>query len=248
MIKTVLIDDEADARFMLRNLLDRHFSDRINVVGEAEEVDTAIKLIRELSPDLVFLDVRINDQTGFDVLEAFDRHNFEVIFVTAYDEYAVRAFEFSATGYVMKPIKVSALEEAIRSAERKSETDRLAASQKLKVLVEQYGTGGEVRKLVIPHIDGFNIVDLADIIRLEGDRNYTLFVLRNRKPILATKTLGEYESLLGDFSFYRIHQSTVVNLRHVTAYHRSDNSVETVDGARSVLSRMRKAGFIERFL
>jgi len=248
MMKAVLIDDEDDARFMLRSLLERHFADRVSIIGEADDLDSALTLLQQTPPDLVFLDIRINERTGFDLLEALGDHPFEVIFVTAFDEYALRAFEFSAVGYLMKPVKISALREAIRSVERKYEAGRAEGSRKLKVLVEHYGVRGEVRKLVVPHMDGFNIIDLDDIVRLEGERNYTHFVINGRRRILATKPLGEYEALLADFGFYRIHQSTLVNLRHVVAYHRIDNTVETVDGVRSSLSRMRKAGFMERFI
>lgn len=248
MIRAIIIDDEDDARFMLRNLLERHLNERVALIGEADDVDEGLKLIERTTPDLVFLDIKINDQTGFDLLERFNEPSFEVVFVTAYDEFALRAFEFSATGYLMKPIRISALEEAIRSVERKTKSERASAGDRIKILVEHYGDRGEVRKLVIPHHDGFNIVDLDDIVRLEGDRNYTHFVFRERKRICATKSLGEYEKLLTEYGFYRIHQSTMLNLRHVTAYHRADSTVESIDGVRSALSRQRKAGFMERFL
>lgn len=248
MIRAVIIDDEDDARFMLKNLLERHFNTNVQLVGEAEDINEGQALIERTAPDLVFLDIKINDQTGFDLLERIEQPNFEVVFVTAYDEFALRAFEFSAIGYLMKPIRISALEEAIRSVERKTKPEPAAANDRIKILIEHYGDRGEVRKLVIPHLDGFNIVDLSDIIRLEGDRNYTHFIFRERKRICATKSLGEYEKLLTEYGFYRIHQSTMLNLRHVTAFHRADNTVESIDGVRSALSRQRKAGFMDRFL
>lgn len=248
MIRAVIIDDEDDARFMLKNLLERHFSSRIELIGEADDINDGYALIKRTNPHLVFLDIKINHQTSFDLLERFNEASFDVVFVTAYDEFALRAFEFSAISYLMKPIRISALEEAIRSVERKIKADRSNAGDRIKILIEHYGDRSDVRKLVIPHHDGFNIVALNDIIRLEGDRNYTHFVFRERKRICATKSLGEYEKLLTEYGFYRIHQSTMVNLQHVTAYHRSDNSVESIDGVRSTLSRQRKAGFMERFL
>lgn len=248
MIQALIIDDEEDARFMLRSLVERHFSDKIEVTGEADSVSDGIELINRHKPELVFLDIRMNRETGFDLLQAIDNKDFEVVFVTAYDEYAVNAFRFSAMGYLMKPVKISALREIIESYIKKSEEDRNDARKRLKILIENYGDDRKISKLVISNMEGFRVVDIEEIIRLEGDRNYTNFILRNGKRILATKTLGDYDTLLHEFGFFRIHQSTVVNLRHVTAFHRSDNLVEMVDGTQSSVSRLRKAAFLERFI
>ena len=248
MIKAVVIDDEEDARFMLRSLIERHFADKVEVSGEADCVSDGIELINREKPEIVFLDIRMNRETGFDLLHAIDKKDFEVVFVTAYDEYAVTAFRFSAMGYLMKPIKISALREIIEAYEKKSTDERNDSRGRLKVLIENYGADRKIHKLVIPNMEGFQVVDIEDIIRLEGDRNYTHFVLRNGKRILATKTLGDYDSLLHEFGFFRIHQSTVVNLRHVTAFHRNDSMVEMIDGVQSSVSRLRKAEFLKKFI
>ncbi|TVR39279.1 MAG: DNA-binding response regulator [Cryomorphaceae bacterium] len=248
MIKAIIIDDEEDARFMLRSLIERHFADKVEIAGEADSVSGGIEMINRHKPELVFLDIRMNRETGFDLLKAIDNKDFEVVFVTAYDEYAVNAFRFSAMGYLMKPVKISALREVIESLVKKSTEDRNDARKRLKILIENYGSDRKISKLVISNMEGFRVVDIEEIIRLEGDRNYTNFILRDGKRILATKTLGDYEQLLNEFGFFRIHQSTVVNLRHVTAFHRSDNMVEMVDGTQHAVSRLRKAAFLERFI
>lgn len=248
MIQALIIDDEEDARFMLRSLIERHFSDTVEVAGEADSVSDGIELISRLKPELVFLDIRMNRETGFDLLQAIENKDFEVVFVTAYDQYAVNAFRFSAMGYLMKPIKISALREVIEAVVKKSAEDRIDARKRLKVLIENYGDDRKISKLVISNMEGFRVLDIEDVIRLEGDRNYTHFILRDGKRILATKTLGDYERLLNEFGFFRIHQSTVVNLRHVTAFHRSDNMVEMIDGTQSSVSRQRKAAFLARFI
>lgn len=248
MIRALIVDDEEDARFMLRSLIERHFSDQIEVAGEADSVSDGVALINQLKPELLFLDIRMNRETGFDLLQAIDNKDFEVVFVTAYDEYAVNAFRFSAMGYLMKPVKISALREIVESFVKKSSEDRNDAKKRLKILIENYGDDRKIHKLVIPNMEGFRVVDIEEIIRLEGDRNYTHFILRNGKRILATKTLGDYDALLHEFGFFRIHQSTVVNLRHVMAFHRNDNTVEMVDGAQSSVSRLRKAAFLEKFI
>src|SRR6056297_1499338 len=139
MIKALIIDDEEDARFMLRSLIERHFSDKIEIAGEADSVSDGIELINRQKPELVFLDIRMNRETGFDLLEAIEDKDFEVVFVTAYDEYAVNAFRFSAMGYLMKPVKISALREVIDSFVKKTAEDRNDARKRLKILIENYG-------------------------------------------------------------------------------------------------------------
>lgn len=202
MIQALIIDDEEDARFMLRSLIERHFSDKIEVAGEADSVSDGVELINRQKPELVFLDIRMNRETGFDLLEAIDNKDFEVVFVTAYDEYAVNAFRFSAMGYLMKPVKISALREIIESYIKKSDEDRNDARKRLKILIENYGDDRKISKLVISNMEGFRVVDIEDIIRLEGDRNYTNFILRDGKRILATKTLGDYDTTLHEFGFF----------------------------------------------
>ena len=124
MIRALIVDDEEDARFMLRSLIKRHFSDQIEIAGEADSVSDGIELINRLKPELLFLDIRMNRETGFDLLHAIENKDFEVVFVTAYDEYAVNAFRFSAMGYLMKPVKISALREIVESFIKKSTDER----------------------------------------------------------------------------------------------------------------------------
>lgn len=249
MLKAVLIDDEKDARFILRNLLERKFSDKIEVIGEADDVVPGVEVIRTLKPDLVFLDVQMKKGTGFDLLNEFDEINFEVIFVTAHNQFAVEAFKFSAFGYLLKPIKHQDLGEVIEKLEIKLLQSRDKVKDRLKVLIENYGNEGEVQKLILPNVEGFQVLKVRDIIRLEGDRNYTNFILLGGKKITASKNLGEYEELLNQHGFFRIHQSTIVSLRHILAYFKTDGgTVEMIDGAKLKVSRYRKAEFLSRFM
>ncbi|MCD6069250.1 MAG: DNA-binding response regulator [Bacteroidetes bacterium] len=249
MIKVLIIDDEKDARFLLRNMLERSFADKISVIAEAEDVEPGILAIETHKPDVVFLDVQMRKGTGFDLLQGIGNLDFEVVFITAHNQYAVDAFKFSAFGYLLKPIKLKDITEVIDKLESHLIQQKDSADKRLKVLVENYGADGEIQKLIISNIDGFQVVKIKDILRLEGDRNYTHFITEEGKKITASKSLGEFEELLNNYGFFRIHQSTMVNLRHVTGYQKGDGgSVEMSDGSNQKLSRHRKAEFIKRFI
>ncbi|MDX2360729.1 MAG: LytTR family DNA-binding domain-containing protein [Crocinitomicaceae bacterium] len=248
MIKAIIIDDEKDARFLLRNLLEKKFGKQIKILAEAEDVEPGIEAIEKHKPDLVFLDIQMKKGTGFDLLNKLGTVDFEVIFITAYDQYAVDAFKFSAFGYLLKPIKTKDLAEVISKLEVHMAESNRETAKRLKILVENYGSEGDIQKIIIPNVEGFQVVKIADIIRLEGDRNYTHFIVQNNKKITTSKSLGEYEELLNDCGFFRIHQSTIVSLRHITGYVKGDGgSVVMVDGETLKVSRHRKSEFLERF-
>ncbi len=248
MIRTILIDDEEDARFLLKNQLNRHFKGKFEICGEADDVDEGVAAIKEHKPDLVFLDIQMKTGTGFDVLDAFDEVDFEVIFITAFHQFALEAFKFSAFGYLLKPIKTRDLSAIVEKLEKHLDASKSNVNTRLKVLVENYGDNGDIQKLIVNNIDGFQVVKIQDIIRLEGDRNYTHFILNGRKKITASKSLGEYEELLNQYGFLRVHQSTIISMRHVEGYQRGDGGmVDMTDGASVKVSRNRKSEFLKRF-
>lgn len=249
MIRTILIDDEKDARFILRDMLERNHATRVTVVAEADDVDSGMEAIQKHRPDLVFLDIRMPQGTGFELLEKLGTLDFEVIFITAYDQYAVKAFQFSAFGYLMKPVRISELSQVISRFENQQKLVKQDTEKRIKVLVENYGDDRTIRKIVISNMGGFSVVNIEDILRLEGDRNYTHFILSASERITTSKTLGEYEELLSEHGFFRIHQSTIVNLRHVKGYTKGDGGmVEMIDGKTFPLARNRKAAFVEKFI
>ncbi len=248
MIKALIIDDEKDARFILRNLLERKYSEQIEIIGEAEDVIPGIEAINLLNPDVVFLDIQMRKGTGFDLLAQLKKIDFEIVFITAHNQFGVEAFKFSAFSYLLKPINSKDLGDVIEKLQTKFYSSKKRTNDRLKVLIENYGNDGEVQKLIVPNIDGFQVVKMSNIIRLEGDRNYTKFILLGDKKLTTSKNLGEYEELLNAHGFFRIHQSTIVNLRHISAYLKTDGGiVETIDGAKMKLSRYRKSEFFNRF-
>ncbi len=250
MIKTILIDDEKDARFILRNMIEKKFANQVEVIAEADDVESGINAIEQYKPDLIFLDIKMPQGTGFDLLSKISNVNFEVIFVTAYDNYAIKAFQCSAFGYLMKPLKEIELKKLISklSEQYALKNSKSTIQKRVKVLIENYGDDKKVFKLVLSNVEGFKVVALENIIRIEGDGNYTRFILENTNAIISSKNLGEYDDLLNDHGFFRIHQSTIVNLRHVTGFRKiAGGQVEMSDGAQGKLSRHRKAQFMERF-
>lgn len=249
MIRALIIDDEQDARFLLKNQLSRNFTNNIAVIGEADNVLSGIEAIKKLKPEVVFLDIKMPDGTGFDILhKTKDEFQFEVVFITAHDNYAIKAFQFSAFGYLLKPIKTTNITPIIEKLETHLNIIKKGTDQRLKVLIENYGDDRKIKKIVIANIEGFQVLNIEEIIRLEGDKNYTHFILTNNKKYIASKTIGDYEELLNDHGFFRAHQSTIINLRLVKGYKKNDEKIEMADGKFIKLSRHRKTDFIRRFI
>ena len=245
--KTVIIDDEESARGTLKTILARYFP-QYNIVGEGNNVASGKTAIMQAKPELVFLDIKMPDGTGFDLIKQLDEVDFEVVFTTAYDNYAIRAFEASAMGYLLKPIDIEKLANVLEKVEIVLRQQQKANIRQLQVLMDTYGTG-QVRRLVIPSIEGFEVVEIEQLVRCEGERNYTNFILANGSKVLTSKTLKEYEELLVKHGFFRIHKSHLINLLHVKRYVKGDGgSVEMSDGASLQISRDKKEAFSKRFL
>jgi two-component system LytT family response regulator len=188
MIKVAIIDDEENARYVLSKTLESYFNN-IQIVGMADDVQTGIELIKKEKPELVFLDIKMKSGTGFDLLQKIDSLDFEVVFVTAYDNFAVQAFEYSAFDYLLKPVKIKDLKKVIERFALRAKSGDAKNSKRLKVLIENYSNGGKVNKIVISSNKGFDVVDLEDIIRLEGESNYTFFHLQTGRKITAKEFL-----------------------------------------------------------
>ena len=248
MIRAVIIEDENRARQLLQAMVAQHLNGRVEIVAEADDVETGLKAIQLHQPDLVFLDIQMPGGTGFDLLSQIDQLDFEIVFVTAYDEYAIKAIRYSAFGYLLKPITPNDLLDVVSRLENHLQLLRGDSGKRVKVLIENYGDDRKIKKLIINHLNGFDVSLVEDIIRLEGDGNYTNFIITQGRKVVTSRTLGEYEELLFDLGFYRIHQSTIVNLRHVTKYLKgTGGKVEMSDGKLFNVSRYRKAGFLKFF-
>lgn len=246
MIKAVIIDDEKDARYLLHKMLIKKFGEEITVTAEADSCATGVEVIQEHRPDIVFLDIQLTDGTAFDLLNSLDSHSFNLVFVTAYDRFAIKAFEFSAVGYLVKPLNPAELDKAFERI-KKLRAESKKAFAGIKVLIENYNAG-KIKKIVVPNADGFNIVQLENILYVKSIRNYSEFFLTDKTKIVTSKTLVIYEKLLVDHGFFRIHQTYLINLTHIKSYVRSDGGgVKMISGEILPVARQKKAELLEKF-
>ena len=217
MIKSLIIDDEKKAAEGLKAQLAR-VAPQVQVVGTAQTVADAYTLILKTQVDLVFLDIMLLDGTGFDLLRRFDQIPFAIIFTTAYDQYAIQAFRFSAVDYLLKPISANELAKAVARVPK----DSLQSKQpKIESMLRNFSMEPKDQKLAIHETTGIRYVRVGNILRIEAESNYSRFILDNGGNILSTKSLKNYENLLVQLGFFRCHKSFLINLRQVTRYLRS---------------------------
>lgn len=241
-ISSFIVDDEKKSIFSLEMLLEKYCPE-INVIGTAEFVDQAIERINKLKPDLVFLDITMPDGDGFDVLENVDFKSFEVIFVTAYNQYALKAFEFSAIHYLLKPVDYLELQKAVERFEHIKSKD--VFNEKMQVLRDSLEN--KHQKIILPSFDGLEIINLDEIIKCEADSNYTVFFLTNDRKIIVSKSLNNFEKILSDIYFCRVHKKHLINLKHVKHYIKGKSgTIIMQDGSNVYVSESKKKYFINR--
>lgn len=247
IIKTILIDDELKSRTNLRQLL-LEYCPNVEVIAEAGSAVEALKLIRELSPDLLFLDIEMGEVSGFDLLKLLNgQQNFEVIFVTAFDKYGIQAVKACAIDYLLKPINIlelsNAVEKAIIQINPKKENERL------KELVANIDRGDDEQRIAIPLSDKIEFLAINKIIRLEAEGNYTHIYLDNKKQFLVCKTLKDYQELLENHNFIRTHQSHLINFRKISAYVKTDGGyIAMDDGSQVPISRQKRDEVLLRIM
>tara|TARA_B100000809_G_scaffold266837_1_gene332052 strand:+ start:1083 stop:1829 length:747 start_codon:yes stop_codon:yes gene_type:complete len=237
-LSAVIIDDEPKGRQTLNSYLDLYCDD-VKLLGDADSVISGAKLINKTKPDLVFLDIMMGDGTGFELLERCQNLDFSVIFVTAHEEYALKAFKYSAVDFLLKPIDEDLLIQAVDKTNKSKDSNSLSA--RLDTLLSNQK---QLKKLAIPTINSVEIVHVEDIIRLEADGNYTSIFIDNNK-ITSSKTLKEFDQILSGSTFFRIHKSHLVNLDKVVRYIQGDGgTVITEDGSEIEVARRRKESFL----
>ena len=242
MKKILIIDDEKRIRDFVKRMIDS-FDLNVEVFTDGENVETGIAAIKSLKPDIVFLDIQMPDGTGFDLLNQVGEKTFELIFITAFQEYAIMAIKFSALDYILKPIDAEELKTALQNALdtidfKKEETQYEALSHNLNT--------NQKRKLVLKTQESVHVVDLNEIIRCEADKNYTFFYLSSGKKILVSRTLKDFELLLSNHGFFRVQQSHLINIEYIDRYDKSEGgSVIMKDGAAVPLSTAKKDQFFQ---
>ncbi len=215
-LTAILVEDEIVSREILRNYI-ASYCKNIKLVGEAEHIVDGEKLIKKYNPDIVFLDIEMPFGNGFDLLEKIDNIHFEVIFITAFSDYAIKAINLSASSYLLKPIDIEELVLAVDKIVAKKQNN--IESINTKVLADNIkNINNREQKIVLPQMDGFEVVMIKHIVRAEASNNYTIIYIENGKKYTLSKTLKFYEDLLSEFGFLRTHKSHLLNLDHIVKY------------------------------
>lgn len=243
MIKAIIIDDEKKARDNLVNYLNKYCVD-VLVIAEADGVDSGIAQIAQTHPDIIFLDIRMQDGTGFDLLDRIKKIDFEVIFVTAFDQYAIKAFKFSALDYIMKPIDPEELVKAVNKIKNKSDFSEIKS--KLNTFFEN---NRELKRIALPTLEGYRFVNIDQITRIESDGNYSNVHTIGNKKMLVTKALKDFDKMLTPHGFSRVHKSHLINQLYIRDYMKGEGgSVIMEDGSEIEVSRRRKPSLLSALL
>ncbi len=241
-IRAVIIEDEPRSVDNLKSLL-KSIDVSVHIMGDAGSVEEGIKLINQTKPELVFMDIHLMDGSSFEIIDETDYSSYEVIFITAYNQHATRAFDVAAVHYLMKPISKENLEEAIERF-RDMKYD-LAFEERVKVL--QSTLTNEQTKIILPLSDGLSIIKLEEIIRCESSNNYTTFFLRNGKQLVVSRPINFYEQLLNELNFSRIHSKHLINLRYVEKYVKGRGGYVVMEGGMEVdVSVGKKRDFLDK--
>lgn len=243
-IKTIIIDDEEDGREALR--MAASYCPKLEIVGICESAKEGLKAITEKKPDLVFLDIQMPHMSGFEMLQQLETINFHVIFVTAFDQYAIKAIKFSALDYLLKPIDIDELQTAIRNINTVIDTDQ--TEYQLQALYKNTPKKNEVSKrFAVPTLKGLLFVNANEIIYCLADGNYTTLYLTHKRELVVSKALGDFEEFLENEGFYRIHHSSLINLTHLQEYVKGEGGyVVLTDGYHADVSRRKKEQFLKQ--
>lgn len=244
MIRAIIVEDELNGLTNLKNLLTEHCPS-VQVVGTADSIESANKLIKKFKNqiDIAFLDIQLKEGLVFQCLNKLSRISFEIVFVTAYDQYAIQACKYSAIGYVMKP---SDPDELVKAVRRMPPYYGQHINQRYDLFKKNYSHPNAYEKLSVAAVDGIHFVHIRDVQRLEAEDNYTHIFLKTGKKLTASKTIKWYEDLLEAMNFYRVHKSHVINLNYMTKYVKGEGGYLVMeDGKKIDISRRRRPAFME---
>ncbi|HTD40466.1 MAG TPA: LytTR family DNA-binding domain-containing protein [Mucilaginibacter sp.] len=245
VIKAFIVDDEFQSRNLLIKMLQQYFPE-IRVTGQAATVEEGLEGIRKYQPNIVFLDIQMKGETGFDLLSRLQEINFALIFTTAFDKYAIKAFRFNAIDYLLKPIVADELVEAVNKAIQRGRSAQSASKIQVEQLYQDMKNPQKIHdKIAIPTGEGFIVVPVNEIVYCHADSNYTRFYLSDKKCILSSYTLKQYDEILTCQSFFRAHRSYLINLAHVKMYRRGEGGEIVMSNGHEIeLSRTHKDEFM----
>lgn len=221
MIRAIIIDDEPAMQEVNSQLLSDFFPN-IEQVGTASCIKTGIELIHKVNPDLVLLDIQLSDGSGFQLLQLLPSYHFKVVFITAFDSFAIKAIKFSAIDYILKPVNETEFQQAIQRAVNLIESKDHTETQ-VNILLDSLKKEMQNKKLVLRTSDSIHVIDISDIHFCKSDNSYTTFYFKEDEKILVSKSLKDYESLLKEYGFFRPHQSYLVNLNHIKKVDKTDH-------------------------
>lgn len=248
MLNVIIVDDEEFARSSLYFLIQEN-CENVQICGIAKSVEEARELLLKHDVDLIFLDIAMPGKNGFELIPDAKLNNAQVVFTTAFDQYALKAFKANAIDYLLKPIDIDELKETVGKAAKfiRFSDYELENNERLKNISTQISEKTEIRKLSLPNGQGYTMIDINDIIHIEADSNYSVFHLDKRDKITVSRVLKEYEEILPDDQFVRIHKSSIVNLDYLKEYN-SKNGLEVLlkNGQKIAVSRRRASVFIEK--
>lgn len=246
MLKAIIIEDEPASRATLKNYISKYCK-QVHIAGEAESVKTGLEAIKKHKPDLVFLDVEMPYGNAFDLLDQVEEQTFETIFVTAYDHYAMKALNFSASYYILKPIDIDELVKAVEQVAGKQESKEHAL--RTKVLIDNIKIENkQLQKIILPLLDGFEVVTVKDIVHCKANDNFTEFYLLDGSKKMICRTLKFYDELLSDLDFVRVHKSHLINLQYVKRYKKGKGGLVIMnDGTAIDVSATRKSELLAKF-
>jgi len=247
MIKAVIVEDNFVALNILKRMLENNFSD-IEIVGEASNVNEAVSLIKDLLPDLLFLDIELPDGNAFNILDYVEEQNFKIIFVTSHENYAIKAIKLSALDYLVKPVSKKDLIDAVEKFKKEFnyQNSDIIARNTFKEILKNKNLNPS--KLVLSTNKEHLVVEIKDIVRCQSDSYYTNVFLNSNERIFVSKTLKEYETLLSDYGFIRVHHSHLVNVNYIKSFNSEDNGhLILKDGSYIPVSRRKKSAFMEMF-
>ncbi|MDF1698567.1 MAG: LytTR family DNA-binding domain-containing protein [Saprospiraceae bacterium] len=239
MIKALIIEDEVRNQRMLNQLLEVHCPS-VQIIGFCERIEDSINQINNLKPDLIFLDIQLKDGSGFDILSRLDKHIPKIIFTTAYDQYAIKAFKYSAIDYLLKPIITDELKAAVKKCTQDSEFDIL----KIRNLLEQINPKKE-EYLSISTQKTTEYLRISEIIRFEAQGSYCLICMKDGSKHMISKVLKEFVPKLANQGFFRVHQSHFINLKYAKSYNKGDQIINMIDGSQVTVSRQIKGDFVK---
>ena len=243
MIRTLLVDDELKALEVLKQKLVTYCPE-IEIIGTADSADKAFDLIASTRPQLVFMDVAMPKENGFDLLRRLPHLDFELIFVTGFDNYAIDAIKFCAIGYVLKPIENGELIDAVKKAERRI-LEKINQERNQQFLNNLLNPGNSQNKIGIPTESGLEFISTEEIVRCEGFQKYTKVIAIGHKDILSSYNIGEFRKLLEQYGFYAPHKSHLINMQHIQRYDK-EGIVTMVDRSLVPISRRKKQEFMEQ--